>query len=210
MYALNALAFLAVAGSVIALPHGERDVKIVYETVVATDYETVAYGSQPTSEVKVKEYKSHSRHHTVVATPTPTPTPAYTPPAYTPTPQPAKPSSAAPSSAAPSAPASTGAPATGGYMDVVTEWRKKLGLPALTQDSKLEANALKTCNDGNGQMVHELNPGTMGQVLAPGQPDGFLKVFVGGWLCEEPSLPGLNGICSSMSQGWAYNGQTPR
>lgn len=93
-------------------------------------------------------------------------------------------------------------------MDVVDTWRAKLGLPSLSHDATLEANALKTCNDGNGEMKHELNPGTMGQVLAPGQPDEFERVFVGGWLCEKPDMPGMDGICSSMSQGWAYGGQT--
>ena len=54
----------------------------------------------------------------------------------------------------------------------------------------------------------ELNPGSMAQVLAPGDASNFENVFVGGWLCEVPSLPGLNGICSSMSAGWDYEGQT--
>jgi len=83
-----------------------------------------------------------------------------------------------------------------------------MGLSALTEDSTLAANALKTAVDGNGEMKHELNPGSMGQVLAPGQPGDFEKCFVGGWLCERPSIPGLDGICSSMSAGWAYGGQT--
>lgn len=93
-------------------------------------------------------------------------------------------------------------------MGIVDEWRSKMGMSQLTHDSTLEGNALKTAQDGNGQMVHELNPGSMAQVLAPGSESEFEKVFVGGWLCEVPSLPGLNGICSSMSQGWAYNGET--
>jgi hypothetical protein len=59
-------------------------------------------------------------------------------------------------------------------------------------------------------MKHKLNPGTYGQVLAPGKPDmeSFLSVFVGGWLCEIPTLPGLDGVCSTMSKGWSYEGQT--
>ncbi|KAF1966890.1 hypothetical protein BU23DRAFT_375491, partial [Bimuria novae-zelandiae CBS 107.79] len=95
-----------------------------------------------------------------------------------------------------------------GYMGVVNTWRQKLGLPDLAQDATLEANALKTCNDGNGEMKHELNPGTFGQVLAPGQPDEFERVFVGGWLCEKPDMPGMNGVCAEFSAGWAYDGQT--
>lgn len=125
--------------------------------------------------------------------------------------------------AAPTAPAATytkpaaqatgsPAPSTGGssdgYMGTVNEWRGKLGLSSLSEDSKLQGNALKTAQDGNGQMVHQLNPGSMAQVLAPGSPDEFVKVFVGGWLCELPNMPGMDGICDSMSAGWAYGGQT--
>ena len=106
--------------------------------------------------------------------------------------------------AAPSA-----APATGGYMDVVSKWRAAGGLSALTEDSTLQGNALKTATDGNGQMVHELNPGSFAQVLAPGDASNFESVYVGGWLCESPNLPGLNGICSTEAQGWDHsNGET--
>lgn len=83
-----------------------------------------------------------------------------------------------------------------------------MGMSSLAKDSTLEANDLKTVQDGQGTMNHELNQGTMAQVLAPGAQDEFEKVFVGGWLCERPDLPGLNGICSTMSQGWNYNGET--
>jgi hypothetical protein len=57
-------------------------------------------------------------------------------------------------------------------------------------------------------MTHKLNPGTYGQVLAPSQHtiESFLSVFDGGWLCEIPTLAGLNVICSTMSKGWAYEG----
>jgi len=96
----------------------------------------------------------------------------------------------------------------GSWQSIVTEWRGKMGLSAFNFDDKLTANALKTCQDGNGDMVHELNPGTMGQVLAPGKPDEFLKVFVGGWLCEMPNDSGMDGICGTMSAGWAYGGET--
>ncbi|KAF2443291.1 hypothetical protein P171DRAFT_331056, partial [Karstenula rhodostoma CBS 690.94] len=83
-----------------------------------------------------------------------------------------------------------------------------LGLPAYKLDETLQKNALKTCDDGNGEMEHELNPGTFGQTLAPGQPDEFERVFVGGWLCEKSSLAGLEGVCDTMSPGWNYRGQT--
>lgn len=83
-----------------------------------------------------------------------------------------------------------------------------MGMSDLTYDATLEANSLKTVQDGNGQMVHELNPGSMAQVLAPGSPSEFESCFVGGWLCEIPTLPGLDGICATESQGWSYNGET--
>ncbi|KAL2444440.1 hypothetical protein ABEF95_016807 [Exophiala dermatitidis] len=95
-----------------------------------------------------------------------------------------------------------------GYMAVVSKWRAAGGYPALTRDSTLEANALKTSTNSVGGLIHELNPGSFAQVLAPGSPSNFESVYVGGWLCEIPSLPGLNGICSSESKGWSYDGQT--
>jgi uncharacterized protein YkwD len=90
------------------------------------------------------------------------------------------------------------------YMDTVDEWRAKLGLPALTQNATLEANALKTCIDGKGQMIHELNPGSLAQVLAPGDiGNNFEHIFVGGWLCEKPDMAGMNGACANLL-GWYH------
>ena len=83
-----------------------------------------------------------------------------------------------------------------------------MGMKPLAHDSKLESNAMDTVVSSNGQMVHKLNPGSFGQVLAPGNADDFEHVFVGGWLCEMPSLPGLDGVCATQSEGWAYAGQT--
>ncbi|KAJ4304614.1 hypothetical protein N0V90_000140 [Kalmusia sp. IMI 367209] len=95
------------------------------------------------------------------------------------------------------------------YMAVVNEYRTKLGVPKLTRDTKLEANAYKTCKDGNGQMVHQLIPPTMAQVLAPGNMSKFKNIYVGGWLCERPNLPGLGNECAKEGQGWAHPpGQT--
>lgn len=66
---------------------------------------------------------------------------------------------------------------------------------------------MKTVQASNGQMVHQLNPGSFAQVLAPGKPNEFEKCFVGGWLCEKPSLPGLGAaVCDAASQGWSYDG----
>jgi len=95
-----------------------------------------------------------------------------------------------------------------GYMSVVNEWRQKMSMSELSQDNTLQNNALKTVQNSDGSMVHELNPGTMAQVLAPGTSSDFENVFVGGWLCEIPTLPGLDGVCSTMSAGWSYNGET--
>ena len=96
------------------------------------------------------------------------------------------------------------------YMDIVGEWRWRLGLSQLQYDSHLESNALDTVISSNGQMIHKLNPGTFAQVLAPGRCgnlDDFYSLFVGGWLCERPDLPGLNGICANYP-GWSHGGQT--
>lgn len=129
-------------------------------------------------------------------------------------PAPSAPAASAPAAApatptgSSSGPAPTLGSSSGDYMDVVSKWRAAGGLSPLTRDSTLEANALKTSTDSVGGLKHELNPGTMAQVLAPGSPSDFEEVYVGGWLCEIPTLPGLNGICSTASQGWSYDGQT--
>jgi hypothetical protein len=87
-------------------------------------------------------------------------------------------------------------------MDVVNEYMTKLGLRPFEHDAKLEANALDTVKSSHGQMVHKLNPGSFGQVLAPAGPGDFKHAFVGGWLCERPSI--LSGECDSASKGWMY------
>jgi len=118
----------------------------------------------------------------------------------------AAPDTWAPQASATSAPTTSG-PSGGqdGYLDVVSKWRAAGGLPALAQDSTLEANALKTSTDSTNGLEHELNPGTFAQVLAPGDASNFESVYVGGWLCEVPSLPGLNGICATEAQGWDHS-----
>jgi Cysteine-rich secretory protein family len=113
-----------------------------------------------------------------------------------------------------SAPAASPAPASapssndGSWQSVVAEWRAKGGYKAFTFDSQLTANAQKTADESVGGLHHQLNPGSMGQVLAPGDLNNFEHVYVGGWLCEIPSLPGLNGVCAEQSKGWSYQGQT--
>ncbi|RMD40269.1 hypothetical protein DV735_g4869, partial [Chaetothyriales sp. CBS 134920] len=108
------------------------------------------------------------------------------------------------------APAATTTASSGtGYLAIANKWRVAGGLPAFSESNTLLANALKTAQDSNGQLVHELNSGTFAQVLAPGNADNFESVYVGGWLCELPALAGLNGICASATSGWDHsNGET--
>ena len=112
---------------------------------------------------------------------------------------------AAASSATPPAP-STGV--DGSWEGIVSEWRTRMGLKALSDDSQLIQNAQKTADESVGGLLHQLNPGSMAQVLAPGDTDNFEYVFVGGWLCELPNTTGLNGVCAQQSEGWSYEGQT--
>lgn len=162
---------------------------VYYTTTIveAKPSSTSTTSSSTSTSTTIIEYKP-----TIIPT---TSTPPPPPPPATPTPTPTP-------SQAPSPPASSG------YMAIVDEWRGKLGLKKLECDSQLEANAKKTAVDGNGKMVHQLNKGSMGQVLAPGKPEDFLHVFVGGWLCEKPNMAGLDGVCATQSQGWTYQGQT--
>lgn len=102
----------------------------------------------------------------------------------------------------------TSIPLARNYQVVVDKWRSRMGLKALANDAVLASNAMDTVISSNGQMMHKLNPGSYGQVLAPGNADDFGNVFVGGWLCEIPTLPGLQGVCLTQSDGWAYNGPT--
>ena len=202
-----AFAIAALVGSSMAAPsygYGSpkeevKNVHVVVETVVQTVYVTEGYEAPaptPTPEavyeapvVTTVVYEEPSKPSQVYEAPVEAPVKP------TPTPEAPKPTSAAP------APAPTGT----GYMAVVDEYRQKMGLKPLIQDSKLEANAMDVVVAGNGNMVHKLNPGTFGQVLAPGEINAFKRVFVGGWLCEKPEL--LKGECQQMSEGWDYQGQ---
>jgi hypothetical protein len=186
-------------------------------TVTAYDAQPTDWNAAPTSS-STSTSTSTTTTAEVVVSATPTyggnffnkPTPEEPAPTPTETPEAAP----APETWAPAAPTPTPTPApvsTGGsggqgdYMSVVSQWRAAGGLPALTQDSTLEGNALKTSTDSTNGLQHELNPGTFAQVLAPGSVDNFESVYVGGWLCEIPSLPGLDGICSTAAQGWDHS-----
>jgi hypothetical protein len=205
-----AFAIAALAGSAIAAPsygagygNPKEEVHnvVVVETVVKTVYVTEGYEvPAPTSKV----YEAPAAPTTTVYEKPAEPTyPAYEPPAPVyPTPEAPKPTVAPKPTAAPAPPSNSG------YMGVVDEWRSKMGLKALAHDSKLESNALTALKKAPGRMEHFLGSGTFGQVLAMGDENKFTDVFVGGWLCERKNLPGLDGICDTLSAGWDYQGQT--
>jgi hypothetical protein len=237
MHSYATLGLLALAGSAIAAPrphyggghghggaYGGGNPHVVWETAVVTvivgpDGQPIGGAAptpapepsqgyqpapvQPTSAVVVESPPPAS--YQVPEQPSPTPAPEQPSP-YQPAPEPSTPAPSPTPSPEPSNPPSSG----GGYLDIANKWRQKMNLPAFTQDDTLQNNALKTCDDGQGEMKHELNPGTFGQVLAPGSIDEFEYVFVGGWLCEMPGLPGLDGICddAKFKDGWVHNGET--
>ena len=96
-----------------------------------------------------------------------------------------------------------------GYMETVDDWMAKLGIRGLKADLQLAANAQNTSSSSGGALNHNLNTGSMAQVMAPGNEADFESVFVGGWLCELPSLPGLgSAVCSEMGKGYDHAGQT--
>jgi hypothetical protein len=103
---------------------------------------------------------------------------------------------------------STIIPFSTSYMIVVNKWRSRIGKSVLAHDTKLESNAMDTVRSSNGVMAHKLNKGTFAQVVAQYKAKNFEEVFVGGWLCEMAGLPGLEGICTALYEGWTYNGQT--
>lgn len=132
----------------------------------------------------------------------PPPPPPSSPPASA-TPPPSPPPSATP--VAQPKPAETGedgSPKSGGVtlLTTVNKWRSIYKLPTLKWDPQLEKNALKTGTDGGGvNQNHELNPGTYGQVIAPGMekpygdlgPDSPFELSFVAWLCEVSSDPQL-------------------
>jgi uncharacterized protein YkwD len=227
MHAVTGLSLLALAGSVIAAPQ-----HVVYKTEMYTVVVTKTGAAPPAQTMAVNAeanpqkgyghghggHKPKPQTSVVVTTaeqpktsdkpsnppsypaepPKSTKEPESTPPAYTQ--QPEKPSS----TSAGYGPAPTGGSRNGDYMDTVNTWRAKLSLPDLQYNGTLESNIDTTCTKGNGEMKHELLPGTHGQVLAPAKCDisQFEHVFVGGWLCEMPEK--VPGGCAEFSQGWSY------
>lgn len=185
MMMLKQVALLALVGTTFAAPLVERDWQ-------------GGYGHWPSGGWHWPGYQPES-----------TPTTTNSPPANSAPAESPAPAAPAPAPSSSASPPSTGSSGGSDYMSIVNKWRAAGGLSDLTEDSTLQGNALKTATDGHGQMKHELNPGSMAQVLAPGSMSNFESIYVGGWLCEIPSLPGLDGICSSMDKGWDHsNGET--
>lgn len=218
MVSYKNLSLLAIAGSAVAAPAPHRrGNEVVWHTVLETAYVTVYPGQPAPTPNDYRPHRPAPSTVVVVETPKPKPAPSSVapppppppPPAsYAPEPEPTPEPEPEPEPKPEPEPEQPAPEPANGYMGIVDEWRGKLGLKALKYSAKLEQNALKTAREGNGEMVHQLNDGSMGQVLAPGQPDEFYHVFVGGWLCERPSLPGLDGVCAAASEGWNYAGQT--
>jgi uncharacterized protein YkwD len=231
MRASTAFSVLALAGSALAAPAPAEvtNTHTVVETVVHTVYATEGYSAPTAAPAPVIEAtvtygapeptKEAPKPQPTKEAPKPQPTkeaPKPQPTKEAPKPQPtqgygapAQPTQGYEPPAAPQ-PTQPAPPSDDGYMGVVNEWRSKLGMSNLELYSVLQNNAQGVVEASNGQMIHDLRRGTGGQVLAPGDAgkEGFEKVFVGGWLCEMPGLPGLNGVCNEMSKGWAYEGQT--
>jgi Cysteine-rich secretory protein family len=107
----------------------------------------------------------------------------------------------------PSYPASSGGKP---MIDSINEYRKRAGLPAQIWDNTLVSNAAKTGQATGGKaMVHQMNRGTRGQVLAMGVDDGGrctrdfasltpFEVYFYSWLCEVPEHPALLGECNRI------------
>lgn len=131
--------------------------------------------------------------------PPPPPTTTTAPP-----PPPSSTSSSAAPSSSPSAPASDSSPQSGGVsmLSTVNKWRKAYSLSDLAWDSTLQGNAQKTGTDDKGvNENHELNSGSMAQVINPGLQTALAGKDMGGdspfelayvsWLCEVASDPQL-------------------
>ena len=219
MRASTAFSILALAGSALAAPAPAEVTQMhtVVETVIHTVYATEGYAAPTAAPAPVIEATlTYGASEPAPTKEAPKPKPEPTKEAPKPKPEPTKeapkpkPTQEAPKPQPSQSYESPAPPADNGYMGVVNEWRNKMGMPELKMNSFLQKSAEHVVMYSKGQMIHHLYDGTGGQVLAPGDAgnEGFTKVFVGGWLCEMPGLPGLNGVCNEMSKGWAYEGQT--
>ena len=158
---------------------------------------SVTPASEPTSSVTIIATSVTPAAQRISATPQPSVTPSVTPQlkTTTPTQTPASQPASQPTASA----ESDGSPLSDGtsLLQTANYWRDQYGLPHFTWDAQLEKNALKTGTDGRGQnQVHQLNPGTMAQVITPGMVvkyggdlggDTPFELSYCAWLCEVPS-----------------------
>ena len=112
----------------------------------------------------------------------------------------------------PSAPGtSDGSPLSGGVslLTTINKYRKLYNINTLTWSAQLQANAQKTGNDDGGvNEVHELNPGSYAQVIAPGaqsfpastnlEGDTPFELTFAAWLCEVATEYVLSNIPSQF------------
>lgn len=135
------------------------------------------------------------------STPPPPPPPASTPqpepePEPKPTPEPAAKPEPKQEASGDESPLSGGV----SLLSTCNKWRSIYNLPKFAWDKQLEKNALKTGVDGGGvNQVHQLGPGSYGQVITPGMKhavgnlggDTPFELSYVAWLCEKSSDPQL-------------------
>jgi uncharacterized protein YkwD len=93
----------------------------------------------------------------------------------------------------------------------INDYRSRANLPPLVWDEQLVSNAARTGQATNGKaMVHQMNPGTNGQVLVYGFDDRDacgsndvapytpFELFYMSWLCEVPGDQALGGQCDTV------------
>ena len=154
---------------------------------------TIGAGSTPAPPAPVNEKVAQGQSTPVVApAPVQTSTPVSAPAPVKPTPVSSTPAAASPAPSSSSG-GSDGAPVINGVsiLDTANHYRTLMGFGTFTYSSTLQNNAAKTNkDDGANQMKHELNSGSMGQVI--GQVDNtdgtaqltsFALAYLG-WLCE--------------------------
>jgi len=175
--------------------------------------------SAPEVEIKVALYYTYNYQHWHHSKPAQGP-PANSlithdatspPPPYSfPPTQPSQSSNLSASPALSSEDSTSDVPNSGGVplIDTANKWRTAYGLNTLEWNSALEANALKTGTDDHGSNeTHELNPGSMAQVITPGQEvsvgnlngDSPFELSYITWLCEVPTDPELEGQCQTVA-----------
>lgn len=212
MRASSILFSLFVAGAISSPMKREivYDEVVVYQTITITDDgpkpsttpsvtpTTPSFTLAATSVKRAAKPTSTTPLPSVTPSVTPEPeitTPPPPPPSTTPTPTHTSQPVVQPTAAT----QSDGSPLSDGtsLLETCNYWRSQYGLAHFTWDSQLEKNALKTGTDGRGQnQVHQLNDGTMAQVITPGMVvkyggdlggDTPFELSYVAWLCEVPS-----------------------